>query len=77
MPKRTVPSPSIQSFWHQDDQSGVFQTSDHRVSFGTRSRKVDINVGRCEDRRFQGHIVLQVFCEFGLNDLSLGGETEG
>jgi hypothetical protein len=50
--------------------------SDHRVSFDTPSRRVGINVGRFEDCRFQGHTVLQVFCEFGLDELFHGGETE-
>jgi hypothetical protein len=75
-PKRTVPSPRMQQFWHRGGQSGVFRTSDHCVSFGARSRRVGINVGRFEDCRFQGHTVLQVFCEFGLDEPSICGETE-
>jgi hypothetical protein len=36
----------------------VFRTSGHRVSFGARNRRVDTNVGRFEDCRFQDHTVL-------------------
>jgi hypothetical protein len=66
----------MQYFWRQDDQSAGFRTSDHRISFGTRSRRVDTNVGRFEDCGFQGYTVLQVFCEFGLDEFSPCGETE-
>jgi hypothetical protein len=56
--------------------SGVFRTSDHRVSFGARSRRIDSNIGRFEDCRFQVDPVLQVFCEFEVDELSPDGETE-
>jgi hypothetical protein len=75
-PKRAVPTPSRQRFWRRDDQSAVFRTSDHRVNFGARSRRVDTNLGCFKDCRFQSHTVLQVFCEFGLDKLSPCGETE-
>jgi hypothetical protein len=66
----------MQSFWRRDYQSGVFRTSGHYVRFGASSRRVDTNVERFEACRFHGQAVLQVFCEFGLDELSHGGETE-
>jgi hypothetical protein len=55
---------------------GVFRTSDHRSSFGPRSQIVGTNIVRFADCSFYGHIVLQVFCEFGPDRLSRCGETE-
>jgi hypothetical protein len=54
----------------------VFQTLDHCGNFGARRERFNTDIGCFDDWRFQSHIVLQVFCEFGFDEFSPGGETE-